>query len=174
MTGDVLLAPLLAAAAILVLAGAAKLREPGPAVRFASTLGVPLPGVCVRLAAIAEIVVGVGACFRPRPAALAVALLFSLFTVLAARQLRRGDGLPCGCLGAREVVPSRFHLWLNGTCACVGFVAALAPPPAFVTYAAAQPLSAVVVGLAAVGVALLCQAGLVYAPTLGAWQGGRA
>lgn len=174
MTGDVLFAPLLAAAAILVLAGAAKLREPGPAIRFASTLGIPGAGVFVRAAAGVEILVGVGALLRPRPAAIAIALLFALFTVLAARQLRRGDSLPCGCLGAREVVPSRFHLWLNGTCAGVGVLAAFAPPPAFVTYAAAQPLSAVVVGLAAVGVALLCQAGLVYAPTLGAWQGERA
>lgn len=174
MNAEVLLPPLLAAAAVLVLAGAAKLREPAPATRFAATLGVPLPGVFVRAAALVEIVVGLGALWRPRPAAIAIALLFALFTGLAVRQLRRGDGLPCGCLGAREVVPSRFHLWLNGACACIGGLVALAPPPSFTTFAASQPLAAAVVGFVAVVVALLSQAGLVYAPALGAWQGGRA
>jgi hypothetical protein len=174
MTGEILLPALLAAAAVLVLAGAAKLREPTAAIRFAATLGVPLPGVFVRAAAVVEIAVGVGALWRPRPAAIAIALLYALFTVLVARQLRRGGGLPCGCLGAREVVPSRLHLFLNGACAGVGCLAAFAPPPAFATFAASEPLAAVVVGLVAVAVGLLSQAGLVYAPTLGAWQGGRA
>ncbi len=174
MSADVLLAPLLAAAAILVLAGAAKLQEPAAAIRFAAALGIPRPGAFVRAAAVVEILVGTAVLWQPRPAAIAIALLYAFFTGLAARQLRRGDGLPCGCLGAREVAPSRFHLWLNGACACIGCLAAVAPPPSLVTYAAAQPLSAVLVGFAAVVVALLSQAGLVYAPALGAWQGGRA
>jgi hypothetical protein len=171
---EVLLPALLAAAAILVLAGLAKLWQPEPAVRFAATLGVPLPGVFVRVAAVVEIAVGLGALWRPRPAAIAITLLYALFAGLVARQLRRGGGLPCGCLGAREVVPSRLHLWLNGACICVGCLAAVAPPPAFATFAAARPLAAVLVGFVAVAVGLLSQAGLVYAPTIGAWQGGRA
>ena len=174
MAGEVLLPALLAAAAILVLAGGAKLREPAPAIRFAGTLGIPLPGMFVRAAALVEILVGVAALFRPRPAAIAIALLFVLFTGLVARQLRRGAGIPCGCLGAREVAPSRLHLFLNGACVCVACLAAVAPPPAFVTFAAARPLAAVLVGLTAVAVALLSQASLEFAPTLSAWQGGRA
>jgi hypothetical protein len=174
MSADVLLPALLAAAAILVFAGAAKLQQPAAAIRFAGALAIPLPGVFVRAAALVEILVGAAALVRPRPAAIAIALLFALFTALAARQLLRGDNLPCGCLGAREVVPSRVHVLVNGACLCVGLLAALFPPPSFVTLAAAQPLAAVLVGFVAVVVALLSQAGLVYAPALGAWQGGRA
>jgi Methylamine utilisation protein MauE len=171
---EILLPALLAAATILVFAGVAKLWQPEPAIRFAATLAVPVPWLFVRLAAVVEIAVGLGALWRPRPAAIAIALLYALFTGLVARQLRRGGGLPCGCLGAREVVPSRLHLVLNGACACVGCLAAVAPPQAFATFAAAQPLAAALVGLVAVAVGLLSQAGLVYAPTIGAWQGGRA
>ena len=40
MTGEVLRPPLLAAAAILVLAGVAKLEQPAPAIRFAATLAI--------------------------------------------------------------------------------------------------------------------------------------
>lgn len=170
----ILLPALLAAAAILVFAGVAKVCQPEPAIRFAATLGVPLPRLFVRAAALMEIAVGLGALWRPRPAAIAIALLYALFTALVARQLRQGGGLPCGCLGAREVAPSRLHLFLNGACVCVGCLAALAPPPAFATFAATQPLAAALVGLAAVAVGLLSQAGLVYAPTIGAWQGSRA
>jgi hypothetical protein len=174
MTGEILLPPLLAAAAMLVLAGVAKLQQPVPAIRFAATLSVPLPGVFVRVAALVEILVGVGALLQPRAAAIAIALLYALFTGLVARQLRRGGGVPCGCLGARELPPSRLHLFLNGACVCVGCLAAFAPPPPFATFAAAQPLTAVLVGFVAVAVGLLSQAGLAFAPTLGAWQGGRA
>jgi hypothetical protein len=174
MTAEVLLPPLLAAATILVLAGLAKLWQPEPAIRFAATLGVPLPWFFVRVAATVEILLGLGALWRPRPAAIAIALLYALFTGLVARQLLQGGDLPCGCLGAREVVPSRLHLFLNGACACVGCLAAMVPPPAFATFAAAQPFAAVLVVFAAVAVGLLSQAGLVYAPAIGAWQGGRA
>ena len=174
MTGEVQLPALLAAAAILILAGVAKLQQPAPAIRFAATLAIPMPGMFVRAAALIEILVGAGALFRPRPAAIAIALLYALFTGLVARQLRRGGGIPCGCLGAREVAPSRLHLFLNGACVCIACLAALAPPPAFATFAAARPLTAVLVAFTAVAVALLSQAGLVFAPTLSAWQGGRA
>ena len=174
MTGEVLLPPLLAAAAILVLAGLAKSWQPEPAIRFAATLAVPLPWLFVRVAAVVEIVVGLGVLWRPRPAAVAIAVLYALFMGLVARQLRRGGGLPCGCLGDREVHPSRLHLFLNGACVCVACLAVFAPPPAFATFAAARPFEAVLVGFAAVAVALLSQVGLVFAPTIGAWQGGRA
>jgi hypothetical protein len=72
------------------------------------------------------------------------------------------------------VAPSRFHVVLNAACACAGCLAAVASPPAFASLAAAQPLAAALVGLVAVVVALSSQAGLVFAPALGAWQGGRA
>lgn len=174
MTGDLLLAPLLAAAAILFLAGVAKLRQPEPAARFAATLGVPRPWLFVRIAAVVEILVGAAALLQPRPAALAIAVLYALFTGLVAVQLRREGSLPCGCLGAREVAPSRLHLFLNIACVCVGCLAAFAPPPAFAAFASVRPLAAVLVGFVGVAVALLSQAGLIFAPTIGAWQGGGA
>ena len=174
MSADVLLAPLLAAAAILVLAGAAK-EEPAPAIRFAAALGIPRAGASVRAAAVVEILERDSRALQPRPAAIAIALLYAFFTGLggSAAAARRRPSLRLS-RRARGSAPSRLHLWLNGACACIGCVAAVAPPPSLVTYAAAQPLSAVLVGFAAVVVALLSQAGLDVRSALGAWQGGRA
>lgn len=174
MTSAVLLPGLLAGAGVLVMAGAIKLAQPGAAADFLGSLGLPGSTALVRAGALLEIGVGAAAFRWPAPGAAAVAVLFSTFAVVVALQLRRGGSVPCGCLGSRELQPSRVHLALNVTCAAVAAAAAAVPPPAYSTLAARAPAQAAIALFAALATALLAQAGLVLLPpTLGAWAGGR-
>lgn len=174
MIADVLLPALLATAAILVVAGCAKLTQPSAAATFLRTFGVPEANVVVRVGALLEIAAGVAALHWTREAGMAIALLFAVFALVVAAQLRRQGDVPCGCLGAREIPPSRVHLALNLACAVAGLAAALAPPPALTSLVETDPASAIVAAFAAVVTALLAQSALVLLPpTLGAWSGAR-
>lgn len=166
---------LLAAALLLVLAGAVKLREPAAAASFLGALGLPASRLLVGGGAVAEIAAGASALVWPRPAAAAIALLYGLFAVLVTLQLRRGISVSCGCFGARTIPPSRVHLWLDLLCLAIACLSIAVPPPAFATVASATPSAAVLAALAASATALLAAAAVTLFPaTLGAWQGGRA
>lgn len=174
MTSAALLPGLLAGAGVLVIAGAMKLAQPAAAADFLASLGLPRSRLLVHAGALVEIGVGAAALRWPGPDAAAVAVLFSVFAGVVALQLRRGGPVPCGCLGSRELQPSRVHLVLNLACAALAAAAAAVPPPAYSTLAARTPAEAAVALFAALATAVLAQAGLVLLPpTLGAWAGGR-
>jgi hypothetical protein len=158
-----------------VWAGLVKLRQPGTAGAFLASLGLPAPRLLVRAGALLEIAAGGAAAFWPQIAALAIALLYAAFAALVTVQLRRQTGVPCGCLGAATGPASRVHLALNLVCTTLAASAAIAPPPALPTVAAADPLAAVAAGFVALAAALLAVAAVDLLPaTLGAWRGAEA
>ncbi|MCW2608064.1 MAG: hypothetical protein JWO60_2757 [Frankiales bacterium] len=120
--------PFLAAAALLVLAGAAKVLDPAPLVRALRSLGLPGGPLVVRLAAAAEVVVGVAALLTgSRAAALAVAASYALFTAVVVRGLLRGGVLAsCGCFGKADTPPTRTHAVVTAGLAAVAL--AVDPP----------------------------------------------
>ena len=121
--------PFLAAAALLVVAGGAKVVDPAPLVRALRSLGLPGGRRLVRVGAALEVVAGVAALTTgARLAALAVAASYALFTVVVVRGLRRGGVLAsCGCFGRADTPPTRTHAVVT---AGLAVVAVLVQPPA--------------------------------------------
>jgi hypothetical protein len=158
------------AAALLVIAGTAKLRDPRPA-RTVLRSGV----APVYAAALLEIAVGIGCLVHPvLPFELGAAALYTLFAAIVALQLRSGQTLAsCGCLGAIEVVPSRIHVAFNLAVATAVSAAAATSPPALCDVVVASPLAGLVmcVGiLAAVRLAVAAFSDLPQLAPLGGWS----
>jgi hypothetical protein len=98
---EALTPPFLLAAAVLLVAGAAKLRAPAGAVRALITLGVPTRAAYVRMFAVAEIALGADCALAPtRAGAVALGLLYGLFALITALLARRRAS--CGCFGAGQ------------------------------------------------------------------------
>jgi hypothetical protein len=146
-------APYLAAALLLVAAGAAKSVEPLSLVRALRSAGLrvraPLLARFVRVFAAVEALLGVAAAVHPtRPLALLVALSYAGFTLFVLRALRGGSPLAsCGCFGKTDTPPTPGHAVVTGVLALsallVGDNAALDLPVvlvsavlAYVTYLA--------------------------------------
>ena len=117
--GSALAIPLLVAALVLCVAGAAKLRAPDPAAR-----AVGADRRLVRLFAAGELGLGgvVLAAGGPLPAAI-MAALYAGFAVLTLRLARTGES--CGCFGAEQSPASRLQSALSATLAAVCLLAAL-------------------------------------------------
>jgi hypothetical protein len=172
LIGQVILPAFLAAAALLILAGVAKLAAPTAASQFLRAYAVPNPRLVVRIGASVELLVGVAAFLQPRLAGLGIGLLYGLFAILVATQLRRRQTESCGCFGRADIAPSYVHLGLNLLCMTTAFVAVAAGPPAWDTLAGVDPLAAAVVVLASGVVAVMAQTAVVLLPsTMNAWGG---
>jgi Methylamine utilisation protein MauE len=118
--------PFFASAGILVVSGVAKVRSPRPAAESLFANGVPVGAWMVRLLAVAEIVLGLAAILRPRPAvAFAVAGAYVLFAVAASLFLWSPRVRSCGCMGDRAVPPSVLHVVMNLAAAAFAAAAAL-------------------------------------------------
>ncbi len=128
--GNLALGPFLAAAALLVLAGLPKLRDPLPLVRALRSVGLPGGAGLVRVLAVAEVAVGVGAVVRPgRLTGLFVAAAYLVFTAFVALALARGGLLgSCGCFGKPDTPPTTAHLLVTAVLAASGAALAVAPP----------------------------------------------
>ncbi len=127
---DLLAGPFLAAAALLVLAGAQKVLDPLPLVRALRSMGLPGGAPAVRGLAALEVVVGLAALTGTRTAALAVAASYALFTVVVLRALLRGGVLAsCGCFGRADTPPTRTHVAVTGGAAAVALGVAAFPGP---------------------------------------------
>ncbi len=126
----VLTVPFLAAAGLLVVAGAPKVLDPGDLVRALRSTGLPAPPAGVRALAAVEVVVGLAALVWPsRPTALSVGLLYAGFTAFVVRALRRGGVLSsCGCFGRADTPPTATHAVVTGLASVVGLALAVAPP----------------------------------------------
>ena len=153
---DVLAAPYFAAALVLALAGASKLRRPGPPSRALRAAGMPSARWLVRCLAVVELAVAVGALAFPRTlAAVALGTVYLGFAAFLGRMLVRGTPqATCGCLGERDLPPSALHVALNLTAAGAAIgVAATGGPAAGAT--------AFVTGLPLDGAPFLVGAGLL-------------
>jgi hypothetical protein len=91
---------------VLVSAGTSKLAQRE---RFLRALAA-LPWLPLRVARpastaipVVEIALGAALVIAPRPAALAVALVMSIFTLVVARELAFGNAFRCGCFGGAGV-----------------------------------------------------------------------
>ncbi len=122
--------PFAAAAVLLVVAGAPKVLDPGDLHRAVRSVGMPVGRSVVRLFAVVEVVVGLGALVVPgRLGGALVGLLYGGFTVFVVVALRRGGVLSsCGCFGKADTPPTWAHAVLTGAASVVGFAVALVPP----------------------------------------------
>jgi hypothetical protein len=121
--------PFLAACVVLAVAGVKKLRRPDSAVPALAAVGLPASTTTARVVGAGEVVIaGAGAVFGG-VAALAVAAMYLLLAIVAARLLRRAPSTPCGCLGASDAPASRAHVAVNVAAALISLAAATGPSP---------------------------------------------
>jgi hypothetical protein len=122
--------PFLAAAGLLVVAGAPKIADPLPLVRALRAAGVPAGRLAVRAFAAAEVAVGAWALVAPgRTTAALVATAYVVFTAFVAWVLHRGGVLgSCGCFGKPDTPATRTHLALTAVAAVTAGAVTLAPP----------------------------------------------
>ena len=108
---DALAGPYLASALLLVVAGAAKVRDPLPLVRALRSARLPAPVSGVRLLAAAEAVLGTTALLLGgRLTAALVAASYAAFTGFVLLVRRRGGVLAsCGCFGRADTPPTTGH-----------------------------------------------------------------
>jgi methylamine utilization protein MauE len=119
--------PLLVGAAILIVAGAAKLFRPRETALALRLSGLPASSLGVRLGAVVEIGVATGAMFTGSPVLyLAVGLSYLAFATFVGVALVRGLPLSsCGCLGEPDSPPTATHVVLDLVLAAGAFWAAV-------------------------------------------------
>ena len=167
---DVFAGPFLAAAALLVLAGAAKAADPLPLVRALTSAGLsgraPRLAPWVRVAAAGEAALGVWAIASgSRAAALAVAGSYAGFTgfVLLARA-RGGVLASCGCFGKADTPPTVTHAVVTAAAAAVALAVAVRPYGDLSGLLAGSPAGGVALLAATAAVAVTAYAVLAVLP----------
>jgi hypothetical protein len=167
-----LMPPFLLAAAILIIAGVAKLRAPGGVATAMRVLGLP-PALARPLARVlggAEIALGALAAVAPlRSAAIAVAVLYLLFALSAMMLARRLAA--CGCFGAADSPASMAQTLLSAGLGAAAAVAAISPPHGL-AWMLGQPMApglALIVGIAGAAYGTV----LVYTELPSAWNAWR-
>jgi hypothetical protein len=146
-------------AAVLMVAGVAKLRSPAAAAEALRAAGLPAGALPARLGGTAEAVIGAVVLLAPSPPALALmAALYAVLGVFALRLLLAAEpAASCGCFGA-DAPPSPLHTAFDAGAAAVAAAAAFGPPPGLPELAARAPLP---------GIALVAGCGAAaYAVTL--------
>lgn len=150
---ETLLPPVAVAGLLLVVSGAAKLRDPRNALEG---LGLSVRSEVVdwiaRLAfrglGTVEIVLGLALLIAPTATVtVLVSLLFIAFAVVIEWQRQQPDLTSCGCLGARSSPPSRVHTALNLAFATAAGSAACAGVPSIESVAATSPFGFAVFAL---------------------------
>ena len=138
---DALAGPYLASAALLAVAGGAKLRDPLALVRALRSVGIAAPHLLVRAVATAELVLGLAAIGSgSRAAAAGVAVSYAVFTAFVLLALRRGGVLAsCGCFGKADTPPTRTHVAVTGALAAVAGGVAVRPVGALPDLLREQP-----------------------------------
>ena len=126
---DALAGPYLVSAALLVVAGGAKVLDPLPLMRALMSVGLPFGRPLVRGVAAVEVVVGLLAIATgSAPAAAAVAVSYAAFTGFVLLALARGGVLAsCGCFGKADTPPTRTHAAVTAALAAVAGLVALRP-----------------------------------------------
>jgi hypothetical protein len=119
--------PIVVAAIVLAVAGLAKLRSPGTAVRALAAAGLPLPGAAassslpraaVRAIAAGELALAGLVLFAPGRASCALlAAMYAVLALVARTLVRRGTS--CGCFGEADTPATAAHVWLSAALALV-------------------------------------------------------
>lgn len=167
--------PLVAAAALLAVAGAAKLRRPAPTGLALATVGLPGSDPVVRAIGAAEVVVAAGTVALGGSWAAPLALLYVGFTAFTALQVgrarRTGELADCGCFGDRSAPVGATHVAVNLALAATGLWALVAPTAGLAASLAAS--AGATVGVVALGLlaAATIRALLTDLPALGAARG---
>jgi hypothetical protein len=140
-----LAAPVLAAAALLVLAGAPKVVRPADTARALRSVGRPVPVVLVRLGGAAEAGLGVVALVAGgRVTSALVAASYLGFTGFVLLALRTGGVLSsCGCLGRPDTPPTRTHVIVTAGFALLAAGAAAGSPVGLTRWSGVTPGDAV-------------------------------
>jgi hypothetical protein len=109
---DPLVAPTLAAAALLVAAGAPKVLRPHDTRRALASVGLPVPAILVRLGGVAEVAIGADAILQGgRIVDALVAASYLMFTGFVIAALRKGGVVAsCGCIGRPDTPPTAAHV----------------------------------------------------------------
>jgi hypothetical protein len=146
-------------AAVLVVAGVAKLRSPAAAASALRSAGLPSGRGRARAVGAVEVLVGASALALPsRPSLALAAALYAALAWFAVRLLRLPDAVEsCGCFGG-DAPPSRVHAVYDAGAALLIALAALSPPPGVAELAARAPV-------AGIGLVVAC-ATAAYAMTL--------
>lgn len=158
--------PALVAAALLVVAGAAKVADPAMTAGALRALRLPSSPALVRVGAGAEVVLGLTAIvvggLLPWALVAASYLGFGVFVVAA---LRAGTMVgSCGCFGREDTPPHPVHVWLDLALAATAAAMAVGGTGSLVGALADVPgEGAVVVALSALAVFML-HAGFVELP----------
>jgi len=155
--------------ALLVLAGAFKLRDPRAAKQSLARSGLDLPAPAIRGLGAAEIVVGAVAVIRPTVLTAAlVAVAYGVFCVFMARLLRADGSAGCGCFGGGSESIGVTHVILNAIACAVAALAAVAPPAGLGWIVTRAPLVSVslILGIGAATFAIYS----VFTLFQGAWR----
>ena len=164
---QILAGPYLAAAALLVIAGAPKVADPMPLVRALRSTGMPSGAALVRAIALGEVLVGAAALALPgRGTAALVCLAYLAFTGFVGLALARGGVLEsCGCFGKADTPPTRAHLAVTALLALAAGALAFLPPeaPVWTADTLTRPATSVLIGFAAL-LAVLAHAVMAVLP----------
>jgi hypothetical protein len=143
----------IAGAALLVITGLSKLRNPGPTINALRSVGATWVGaVMVRTLAVVEIAAGsVAAIVGGRWGASAIALIYLGFSGFLVRALRTPTA-SCGCTARDDTPPTVGHLLMTVVFAAGGIAAALAGTAGVVDISRGGPglQTAVAFGFAAI------------------------
>ena len=143
-------------AALLGVAGLAKIRRPGPTAVALRSAGLPGSTTLARIIGATELVVAVLALAVGGPStALVVAAAYVAFASVSIRLVARSATGGCGCFGDESAPVTNLHVCLNLAAAVLAGLAALWPTDGLPALVADEPAaSAILVGLIAVGVGL--------------------
>ena len=113
-------------AGVLAVGGVAKLLGPDATVPMLRALGLPPSPVLARLLGAVEVGVGVAAFLvGGRWLAIAVAVLFTIFTIAVLRLRAGGEAVSCGCFGRSSAPPTLVHVAVDAVAALVAIAAAV-------------------------------------------------
>jgi hypothetical protein len=154
--------PYLTACGVLLVTGAAKLRQPhATADALHAAYSYDASDNAVRAIGAGEITVGTAAAIAGGTAAALVACTYVLLLAVASRLRRRAPDAPCGCIGARSGRVGAAHLATSALAAAVAATYALAHGDGIAAVVRDQPLAGVpflaLVGTATALVVLLME-----------------
>ena len=126
---DVLYAVLVGNLVMLVIAAAAKLRQPAPFAASLRAAGVFSGRGSVFAASVIEIAVVGMAIFGARFGVATLALTDFAMTMFLIRLRRRGTGATCGCFGDRSAPVTSAHIAINAVFTATAAIVLVAPAP---------------------------------------------
>jgi uncharacterized protein YjeT (DUF2065 family) len=135
-----LVAPTLAAAALLIVAGAPKMLRPDDTRRALASVGRPVPALVVRLGGVAEVAIGtIAIAHGGHVANTFVAVSYLAFTGFVIVALRNGGVVAsCGCVGRPDTPPTVAHVVVTALFATAAGLAAAGGPTGVLTWSSAS------------------------------------